>query len=552
MSNLSLVIPRYGEVKGLPARCFTITNSERGSLGCPTKWLKRHGERLKPKSQARPLGYGSGWHDFLDEINRWWMERDCSFPIEKALGGGPPSVTAVGGEADTCIWCEEGSCDKCKGSRMSAVHRVANGWLQDGREGRKELEEVEADIKILFRAAQGYVEFYGAEPDANYRCIAVEIVVYSQVVHPLTGKPYKPKMFLIEEADGYRLPHPGEWRDGKLANGVVVSWPWFQVGKIDSVWQHRKRGGLWIREGKSSRDPNGYLKSVSVDPQTSGYTVLLVESINNGLFDDNGLFDFGHDVVGAQFDITSSSLQRYPARLKDKPRSKTDQAKEEKAIDAKLAALHEVYNDRLYWEEAAKRSKKAVAEWTAQRITQGEVGEMREKMRSEIVRWKPPAFSKSTNATTPSWLIVEALQNAQPTPDGQHPDQEDYLEHIRWARETVDLRLYARESITVGKGERARYVDELYGVSKTIAGYWRALARAGNLESLNMTFPRVPLCRLPGGHCEFIGLCAGGGADEEDLLRDFEVTTGQRWHKAKAATSPKVIDPPGDELDGGF
>ena len=71
--KLTHFVPRYGgAIKGLPARSFTITNSERMTLACDRKWLHSYGERLSPKETARPLRYGTAWADFQEDVHLWW------------------------------------------------------------------------------------------------------------------------------------------------------------------------------------------------------------------------------------------------------------------------------------------------------------------------------------------------------------------------------------------------------------------------------------------------------------------------------------------------
>lgn len=493
------VIPRYGRaIIGLPpnGRCFVFTNSERGDLACDRKWLHRHGERLSTRKKARPLSYGDGWHKAVGEVWRWWRDKDATFPTAQVMGERPPEFLcpperkhlALPGRG-TCPWCDgfgyhpddlpelkyPGSpgrpCPECDGSGMSALHRVAMTWIDQGWDEEADPEEVDREILTLFRAVKGYLKTWGADPPEGYRVVGVELEVAAQVVHPLTGKPYTPRIPLVEEEGMFRLPHPGEWSawngKGRPPGGIIVSWPWYQVGTLDVVLQSREDpGALWVHEMKSSRDTLGYLEGIVVDPQVQGYTWILQENIKAGRLPFTG------PVAGVFFDVASSSLQHTPHLLKEKSLSK-----KEKELQGK--------------------------------------------------EWAPPAFSQARNITTPSWLYQEALEMCLPNPDGDRPDPDDYQDHLQFLRESVDPKLYRREPLTVNPEDIARYRAELYGVATRIASHWRTLSTLSSPAEMEIAFPRTPICRLPGGSCPYRGPCLNEGAPENE----FETGEGLIWSK---------------------
>lgn len=481
MSTISparLVIPRYGEVPGLPAKAVVLTNSERMELGCDRRWFYRYAERLGPKEEPRALRYGTAWARVMEDLHRWWLIHDADYPFAKVYGMGPDDANPFG----SCPWCcsvvgkmtgrryldgPKEECAECDGSGLSVLFLLRRQFDAAAMD-EEEQDERGEDATTLFRAFRGYIETYGVSPSDTYRVVGVELMVAAPVVDPSTGRPYKARVPLVEEADGsWRLARPGDqhvyWR----------SWPTWQIGKLDIVLQHRVTGAIWIEDSKSSRDPAGYLRNVTVDPQTTGYTWMLRYAIQHDAT------DFGGEVVGVQWDVASSNVQHYPKRLQDK--------------------------------ELAKKDEK----------------------REQGLTHHPPALSRATNITTPSWLYLEAIKQAYPTPDGQRINIEDYAEHLRWCREQVDPRLYVREPVVASDRDVEDYQWEILGIAKRLAAMIRASIRATSPSSLAVLFPKTPLCRRPGGSCPFVGLCAGG--DQRDARADFTISEGPRWERANAS-----------------
>lgn len=493
LEPFTLVAPRYGSPPKIPGRAFTISNSERGELACDRRWLLGYGERLRPKTGQRALDYGSAWALVMEDLHRWWMERDgVDYPLSLVLQDGPDTTRPIG----SCPWCATSTtghqlgagsvltgegCAKCGGSKLSVLFRVLLDWREEVSQGRRDAEKMEEDALTLFRALRGYCHVYGTHGPLDYRVVGVEVPVAAPIRHPVTGAVFRPRMLLVDEGTYLRLPYPGEvhgrkagWTTAEGKEIVAASFPWWQIGKLDVVLQHRGSGILWIEDAKSSRDPWGYLRLVSVDPQTTGYSWLLRETIARGDLPFQG------EVGGIQFDVASSSLQHYPKRLVEK--------------------------------ELAKKDEK----------------------RAQGLTHHPPAYSTAKNITTPSWLYLEALQTAAPGPDGQTVNVEDYAEHLDWCRETWDQKLYAREPLGISEDAIREYLGEIYGVAARIALHWKHL---GNLtpETRAVSFPKVPLCRKPGGSCSFVPICMGG--DGPEVREDYEVTEGLRWYKGEAPST---------------
>jgi hypothetical protein len=208
------------------------------------------------------------------------------------------------------------------------------------------------------------------------------------------------------------------------------------------------------------------------------------------------LVPFEGEVVGVQWDVASSGLQYYPARLQDK--------------------------------ELAKKDEK----------------------RAQGFTHHPPAYSKATNRNTPSWLYLESLHNAEPTPDGQRPNVEDYDEHLSWCREQVDPKLYVREPVVAPESGIEEYRWEIIGIARKLAASIVAAVKADTPERLAVAFPRTPLCRKPGGSCPFISLCAGG--DVVQAREEFITSEGLRWERPQASKSATSTDGPNPSSDLGF
>lgn len=538
-----LLVPRYGEVPGLPAKAMVITNSERMELGCDRRWFHRYAEHLRPEEEARALTYGSGWSQVMEDLHRWWMVHDSRYPLEQVIGRGSEDTSPAG----SCPWCSTGTptgrstsewkCAECEDSTFSVLFRLRREWLHGVTEEGEDAEEAHENVATLFRALLGYCEVYSAHPSTEYRVVAVEVMVSAPIVDPETGKPFRPRLPLVETGDGWRIAEPGE------TPTTWGSWPWFQIGKLDVVLQHRVTGALWVEDGKSSRDAPGYLRNVTVDPQTTGYVWMLQEAIQGERVPFKG------DVVGVQWDVASSSLQHYPRRLVDKPVSKTEIAAQEKAVDEMLLARPEVAEKVAT--AAATMKKKELADYTARLLTEGEIGAERERRLAAIVRWKPPELSKATNVTTPSWLYLEAIQSAAPTPDGQRVKLEDYQDHLSWCRENVDVRLYAREPVVASPQAVEEYRWEIIGIARKIAASIVAAVKVDSPERLAVAFPRTPLCRKPGGSCPFVSLCAGG--DPTEARAEFTTSEGLRWEKPEASkTATSTADPSTATDDLGF
>ena len=476
-------IPRYetGAI-GLPknGRAITVSNTERRKLACSRQWWFSEVERLKTESSA-PMRRGTAWHDLLEDVHRWWMHHDEAFPLEGA---------------EHCSWCSEvcsaetghpvtaepRDCERCKGSRVGAVRRYREGLSGASTTDGVALlspEEVEAEVAKLSAMAEGWFETYGREPSQSYRVVGVEVAIARPILNPKTGRVYRPQSFVITEADGSeRLAGTGEVSGAvPLPDGATCRssrLPWYQIGRLDGVLQHRRTGVLYVGEWKSSANPHGLVDGLALDPQTDGYCWLLEHAVSLG-----ALGSPGDEVVGYIYDVCSTANQSDPHPLKA----------------AKVKSL-----------DADGEPYKVKGRWAYEHDSNGDPIE------------RSPGFSRAA-ATIPSWRWRRALS-------GSVYSESEYREEIDRALQTTDPKLYVREWGVSGEEARARYGEEMFAVASRISGFRRAAARAASTEDLNVAFPRNPICRSPGGYCSFRAPCL---LDGEDARAGFVTSPGISW-----------------------
>ena len=132
---------------------------------------------------------------------------------------------------------------------------------------------------------------------------------------------------------------------------------------------------------------------------------------------------------------------------------------------------------------------------------------------------KNGTLSTSKSKTVPSWRFTSAI-------NALGLDPAKYTEHVLELARVNDAKLYKREWLSVGPSDRARYGREAFAISSRLATMRRNAGRATNAASIDLDFPRVPVCRSPGSSCSYRGPCL---ADGEDVRRSYVVTPGLRW-----------------------
>lgn len=460
---MRLAVRRYDQpVRGLPARAITITNSERMTAACSRRWWFSEVEGLRPRQVERPLRFGAAWAQVLDEVHRWWMVHDTPFPA---------------GAEDRCAWCSGYGCERCVSGPDDVpgggpVARILRGWQRMQRDGLGDSEwSPERDAEALRRTLDGWFRSLGHRgPPDEYRVVGAEIAFAAPIV-TAAGTPFAPVTWIVQEGPGsYRLARTGEARHERAR---AVRWPWYQIGKLDALYQHRETGDLVIWEGKTSADPSGYLQGLSVDPQVPGYTWLVWHHL--------GAFQGAKHVSGYLYDVSSSAYQADPPLLKPEP---------VRVLDANG--------------EPVKAKGRNVYQLDANG--------------DPVLR--SPGLSRATSAgTVPSWRYQAAI--------AQHGfDPADYRDHVARLQAEVDPRLYVREFGTVGVAEVARYARELLGVARRLAQARRDAATATSEEDVHEAFPRTPVCRTGGARCPYRGPCLEDGP----IARaDYDVDAVMQW-----------------------
>jgi hypothetical protein len=461
---VQIAVRRYDQpVRGLPARAIVVTNSERLSAACARRWWLSEVEGLRPRTTERPLRFGGAWAQLLEDVHRWWQVHDRPYPE---------------GAEDRCGWCGGIGCMTCADAQDGApglgpVARTLRGWQRLQREGAAldDSWNPERDAEALRRTLDGWFRSLGHRgPPEEYRVVGVECAFAAPVKTP-AGTAYSPQTYIVEEQPGrWRLARTGEARHPRAQ---VVRWPWYQLGKLDALYQHRETGDLVVWEGKTSADPGGYLQGLSIDPQVPGYTWLVWQHLE--------AYPGATRVAGYLYDVSSSAYQADPPLLKAEP---------VRVLDANG--------------EPVKAKGRNVYQLDAN-------GE-------QVLR--SPGLSRATSAgTVPSWRYQAAIA-------AHGFDPTEYRDHVARLQAEVDPRLYVREFGTVGSDAVHRYARELLGVASRLAQGRRDAAKAITDGDIAEAFPRTPVCRSGGGRCPYRGPCLEDGA----LARaDYDVDVSITW-----------------------
>jgi hypothetical protein len=474
---MHLTIHRYEEKPlGLPNEAFTFTNSERGQLSCPRKWWFSEVEALRPKQASdRPLRYGAAWAQIIEDVQRWWMEKDLAYPEDAEM---------------VCAWCNHRSeCSKCNSTGRGPAARAYYHWdsLQKSGLASDDNWNPEHDLEGLRRALFGWFRRSGSRSVPEpYKVVGVECA-FAAPIRDQQGQILLSTQTLVRDVDNqsrvfWRLARS---REAHADDVKTVTWPVYQIGKLDALWQDRTTGDLVIWEGKTSQSAEGYLQGLSVDPQVPGYAWLL----------GHHLEAYGAKrVAGFVYDITSSVYQADPAPLAPKPVQVLDENG-----------------------QPVKKGARYVYETDAE----GNVIE------------RSPGFSLAkTSGTVPSWRFRAALK--------MRPEFNAalYEEHVAALEQTVDPKLYVREFATVGPEVVRRYAREAFGIAMRIFTMRQAAAAMECAEDSDALFPRVPVCRYGGTvRCGWRAPCVHDGAD---VRESFDRDSAHKWYEQSPVDSKQA------------
>ena len=162
-------------------------------------------------------------------------------------------------------------------------------------------------------------------------------------------------------------------------------------------------------------------------------------------------------------------------------------------------------------------------------------------------------LSTDKRQRVPSWVMdaVLATEDAARYKPDELQALRDLLQHLR---ESVDGSLYHREFGRYLPEQLRRYEVELYAEAVRLSGWRRAVVgtatgiggTVADDESVAEQWPRVPLCRTPGGSCPFTGICQQDSAEGRAV---FERRPSVRWLTANAVK--KLNEQAAKEAAGG-
>lgn len=469
---------------GLPDHgCYiTVSQSEFSRWYCPRHALFSvvEGMRTRP---SMPMLLGAAWDAWKRDVWTWWKERDQPYP-RSAL--------------DACVWCDGAGCETCNGTGDSAL-KLALDTLEASASSYAEDHEVEQACETVARMADGWLAFYEGQQLDDWTVAGVQVPVARAVPGP-AGTPYTPMTYLTD-ADpaeemvplGFTVRVP-RWRLSRTGeHGHAVRWPWYQLGVLDVVLRHRSTNVALVVDDKATRTPGNWADAIRVDPQLPGYCWML-EPVAERLSCTR--------VAGYTYEIASTSRQQDPDLLKP--------------ILPTVDELKAMASERGLPTKGLKKDELVA-----------------------LLGVEPaPAMSRASTGCVPSWRYLRALE-------AHGIDPTEYEDHIDGLRARVDVTLYLRGlpallpySAEVG----ARYSRELYAKVEHIAASRRAAALATDPARLDVTFPRVPVCRS-GFRCPYEAPCLVGPAGS---LETYTTEVDQVWLAAQSDEDQEVsADHPG-------
>ena len=209
---------------------------------------------------------------------------------------------------------EETNCPVCAGTGLGIVALAQSEAEADLMGTDDEIEIPKCETR-LHRMLTGYIEKYGAFPFKQWRVVDVEVAVAAPVISPRSGKVYRSRVPVTQTEDGWRIARNDDPFE-------LVSMPWYQIGRLDAVLQHRESGDLLVHEFKTSGNPLQFTRDLHLDTQIPGYTRLLMRlaTLDGGMRyslnrDDDGKI-IPARVQGYQYDVVGSAWYSEPYRLK--------------------------------------------------------------------------------------------------------------------------------------------------------------------------------------------------------------------------------------------
>jgi len=505
------VAPRYdhGEVLGLPSAAVTITNSARKLAACPRRWWWSQGLGYDTASSLA-MRFGSAFDEMMGHLLEHYKLHSTSIGSR---------------DLDTCHSCQGKGCASCGQTGLGYLRRVVEQLYTAATE-LQDTTELDDLVLRLERAVLGWLHTYDRSMVEDYSVVAVQPMLAVPVTSPRTGKTYRSRVPVVDTATGWRLA-TGHDRPEVCQ---LVALPFYQLCKLDAVVVNNSDGKLWAWETKTSGSPERFSQDLLLDTQLPGYTRALWY-VTQELGAWGGLRPGGY-----VWDVTSSQRQDDPRTLKDGSTStasaqrvpswrwnqhlqaqglNTGSAERQQALQrAAHAAAAQVSLEGLLepLEDAAKAAGRGSAGAPAR--------EARDAVRSQ---------AKAAKAT------AKQLQHVA-----------DLLAMPAQALATVDPALYVRRWGEFTPDQLRAYEVELYADAVRLSGWMRALPGTGegrwhDSDRVALTWPRVPLCRQPGGWCSFTGPCLEDSPEARD---SFETRQPLRWLNTAAAKAAQTKETP--------
>jgi len=512
---------RYDEsvVHGLPASAMVISNSERKDAHCGRRWWFSRSVGLQ-SLPGKALRFGAAYDEAMGRILEFYRDNDGALYTQ----GGLHRCPACAGDGWLYVDGQQQDCASCGGTGLGAFALVAR-QLALTPEVYEEDGGLDAELERLQRALEGWLQTYDASMASEYRVLAVQPTFAVPITSPTTGQVYRSKVPVVPTDDGWRLATGHDLPD----TVQLVLLPWYQLVKLDAVVQERRSGTLRTWEVKTSGTPEGFSADLLLDTQLPGY-VRALWYVTQAL----GLYD-GAQPGGWLWDVTSSQPHRDPRRLKDGSWS-TAKNQRVPSWRWRQALADEPLNEALASREADR----------LEQLLQGADAEYDRAAQAakEAGSGKAGAPFRAARAAA-----KEAAKAAKVQAQGMR-NRADALAMVQLALETVDPALYVRRWGKFTPERLREYELELYADAVRISSWLRAMPGTASQpwqhdERVALNWPRVPLCRLPGGHCPYTGPCL---EDSAEARSSFDTRQPLRWlHSAALAvhhTPPEKDDTP--------
>lgn len=489
-----------GEVIGLPRAAMTITNSQRKRAACPRQWWWSEGLQLDSQP-GRALRFGRAFDEVMGLLLQHYQLHDRSITQH---------------DLQRCSHCSGAGCGQCEGTGLGYLALIVHQLHSEASE-LEDTSELDEMVLALGRAVEGWLHQYDDSMVRDYSVVAVQPMLAVPITSPTTGKCYRSRVPVVDTATGWRLATAHDAPEVCQ----LVTLPFYQLCKLDAVVLNRADGKLWAWETKTSGSPEQFSHDLLLDTQLPGYTRAMWYATQQ-----LGAWG-GLRPGGFVWDVTSSQLQQDPRTLVDGststasgqrvPSWRWQQHLQAQGLDTSHAAAQQALQvaERAAAALAALESQLEPLEDAARDAGRGKAGAPAREARDAVRQQVKAAKAEAKAAQQLADLLAMPAQ----------------------ARTTVDPALYVRRWGEFTPDQLRAYEVELYADAVRLSGWLRALpgtaaGRWHDTDAVALTWPRVPLCRQPGGYCTFTGPCL---EDSPEARSTFTTRQPLRWLTTAAA-----------------